>query len=106
MQLVRQVKTHGETLYKFYDVNETIECDGSSVWADTRGRKVHVKDIEVVEYLDQPGVNKQVWVNHDSDWTIYSDAGFAKAIATMLDARVSFTEQGMQSDGCASMEIL
>jgi hypothetical protein len=43
-------------------------------------------------------------VEHDADWTIYTDSGFENAISKTLNMDVSFTEQGMQEEGLASME--
>ena len=47
---------------------------------------------------------RSVNVEHDGPWTIYTDSGFEKAISQMVGFEVSFTEQGMQEDGMASME--
>jgi hypothetical protein len=44
-------------------------------------------------------------VEHDTTWDIYTDSGFEAAISAALGFDVGFTEQGMQDDGYASMEI-
>jgi hypothetical protein len=36
---------------------------------------------------------------------MYTDSGFSDAISALLGTDVSFTEQGMQDDGYASMEL-
>jgi hypothetical protein len=41
---------------------------------------------------------------HDGPWTIYTDTGFEKAISEMIGMEVTFTEQGMQEEGVASLE--
>jgi hypothetical protein len=78
-----------------------VECAGDSLWGDTAGRKVTVTQIVVDE--DEDGY-KNILVRHDSDWDIYTDTGFESAISDVLGYTVSFTEQGMQEDGLASME--
>ena len=84
-----------------YDCDLTVECSGS-MWGSTRGRKVHVTHIDVIDEAD---VNcKTVNVTHDSTWDIYTDTAFEHAVSTLLGYDVGFTEQGMQVDGCASME--
>lgn len=85
---------------RYYACNFNVVCDGSSLWSNTCGRTVHVYAITVVEYEDGRMVN----VKHDSDWTVYSDRGFANGISQMLGYKVTFTEQGMQQDGYASLE--
>jgi hypothetical protein len=41
----------------------------------------------------------------DGSWRIYTDTGFEEAVSELLGTDVSFTEQGMQEDGVASMEL-
>jgi hypothetical protein len=42
---------------------------------------------------------------YEDSWRLYTDSGFTDAISTLLGTDVSFTEQGMQDDGYASMEL-
>ena len=85
-----------------YDCNETVKCNGTSIWGNTKGRTVHVTHIDVIEETD---INcKTVNVTHDSDWDIYTDTAFEQAVSTLLGYDVVFTEQGMQDNGYASME--
>lgn len=83
-----------------YTCNFIAECDGSSIWGDTQGRRVTVTEIAVNDF----GEYKSVGVTHDSTWDIYTDKGFAAAISRALGYKVGFTEQGMQEDCYASME--
>ncbi len=41
----------------------------------------------------------------DNSWRMYTDTGFQTAISDLMDEDVFFTEQGMQMDGEASMEV-
>ena len=86
-----------------YDCNETVKCNGTSIWGNTKGRTVHVTHIDVIEETD---INcKTVNVTHDSTWDIYTDTAFTKAISEAMKMDIDFTEQGMQDDGLASMEV-
>jgi hypothetical protein len=47
-----------------------------------------------------------VSVMHDSTWDVYTDTGFREAARFVTGiADLCFTEQGMQEDGIASMEV-
>ena len=90
-----------------YITQGTVRCDGSSIWSDTKGKVVTVDSITVMEHdADEDGdTMTQVYVRHDSEWDIYTDRGFEAAISDALGFNVMFTEQGMQDDGVASMEL-
>ena len=45
-----------------------------------------------------------VYVRHDSDWTIYTDSGFERAISDAIGHEVRWSEQGAQEDGFAHLE--
>jgi hypothetical protein len=40
----------------------------------------------------------------EDSWTMYTDSGFAECVSELLGYEVTFTEQGMQDNGYASME--
>ena len=66
---------------------------------------MRVTGITVIdEDWGEDGTYTSVNVEHDSTWDIYTDSGFEAAISEVLGYEVSFTEQGMQEDGVASME--
>jgi hypothetical protein len=46
-----------------------------------------------------------VHTGKDESWRLYTDSGFAEAVSELLGTDVSYTEQGMQDDGYASMEL-
>ena len=78
----------------------TVELAGDSIW-DYRGPKtVTVSDIRVWGEDDWTLIE----VTHDTTWQIYTDTGFETAISDRLGYPVTFTEQGMQENGFASME--
>lgn len=93
----------------------TVELAGDSIWEYEGADTVTVtainlyyvdEDYNTVE-ADAAGARLlDVHVEHDTDWRIYTDSGFERAISAALEIDVAFTEQGMQQDGLASMEEL
>ncbi len=67
----------------------TVTLAGDSTWGYKGPQTVSVKNI---------------LVEHDTTWEIYTDSGFESAISALLGYDVYFTEQGMQEDGWASLE--
>ncbi len=81
--------------------------------------RVFVKEIQVFRYSDS--VDGDVWhnakVKHNSIWEIYTDSGFQDAIDKivretvgfeefMKTKKVIFSEQGLQDNGLADMDII
>ena len=101
-----QFEDDGETtVTKNYSCDFTVETTGDGLWGCLAGRKVRVTGITVIdEDWGEDGTYTSVNVTHDSTWDIYTDSGFEAAISEVLGYEVSFTEQGMQEDGMASME--
>lgn len=102
-----EVDSGDTTVIKTYECDFVAECDGTSIWSDTNGQKVHVTGITVIERKyeeDEDEVYVDVLVAHDSNWEIYTDKGFERAISAAVGFDVYFTEQGMQDNNCASME--
>ncbi len=94
------------TTYTSYDVEGTATLAGDSIWDydyAKLGNEVKVTHIGVTEYDDEDA-NKSIYVTHEAGWRIYTDSGFEQSISDLLGYSVTFTEQGMQDDGVASME--
>ena len=92
-----------------YDVEGTAECDGSGIWGYDGDLSVPVTAIEVYEEDYGNGdTSTMIYVAHNAggtgDWRIYTDGGFEDSISKALGFDVTFTEQGMQDTGVASME--
>ena len=92
-----------------YDVEGYAVCDYSGLWGYDGAAQVAVTAIEVREDTYEDGdTSTMIYVEHDAggcgDWRIYTDKGFEESISTALGFDVTFTEQGMQDDGIASME--
>lgn len=80
----------------------TVQLAGDSIWGYKGPKTVTVKNIDV--YIDEDDGYATVEVEHDTTWEIYTDTGFESAISKVLGYDVTFTEQGMQQNGVASME--
>ena len=94
-----------------YKCNVEVQLAGDSLW-DCELEAVTVTSIHIHETFwdDTSTVHIAVCYNVDGDaeyegsWRLYTDSGFEEAISELLGTSVSFTEQGMQDDGYASME--
>ena len=100
-------------------ISTTYTCDveivlaGDSIW-DCDIERVQLKTICVtvgVEDGDYDGyvsINAYYEVDGDAEfegsWRMYTDSGFTDAVSELLGYEVSYTEQGMQDDGMASLE--
>jgi hypothetical protein len=105
--------TGEDSISTTYDCNVLVQLAGDSIW-DCELEAVTVTSIHVHENFDEDGdssIHITVCYNVDGDeeyegsWRMYTDSGFTDAISTLLGTSVSFTEQGMQDDGYASMEL-
>lgn len=90
-----------------YKCNVKVQLAGDSMW-DCNLKTVTIKEIHIAETDYGDGdISTHIEVVHtgkDNSWRIYTDSGFEEAVSELLGTSVSFTEQGMQSDGYASME--
>ena len=98
-----------------YKCNVEVQLAGDSIW-DCELETVTVKSIHISEtdWGDGSGdtsIHIAVCYEVDGDdeyegsWRMYTDSGFEEAVSELLGTSVSFTEQGMQDDGYASMEL-
>ena len=103
-----EVLTDEEFVNTSYDCNELVQLAGDSIW-DCTLSEVRILGICVCEGVagsDYDGY-RHIAVTHDGgvdSWRLYTDSGFADAVSELLGESVSYTEQGMQDDGYASME--
>jgi len=84
-----------------HTVEGTVTLAMDSFWDYEGPQTVNIESITLIEEDDYTMVN----VVHDTTWNIYTDSGFEQAISELLGFEVMFTEQGMQDDGFASMEV-
>ena len=92
-----------------YDADGYAQCDGTSIWGYEGDNKVAVSAVEVHNATYEDGdESTMIYVEHNAggtgDWRIYTDKGFEASISEALGFDVTFTEQGMQDDGVASLE--
>ena len=81
-----------------------IETAGDSYWRESGSEIVSVHSITIREYDMDDEHYFDVYVRHDSEWTIYTDSGFERAISDAIGPEVRWSEQGMQEDGMAHLE--
>ena len=91
-----------ETTLTSYAVEGTVTLAGDSIWGYSGKDEIAVSGIDVFTNNEDGYAN--VNVGHDTTWDIYTDKGFEAAISKLLGYEVTFTEQGMQDNGYASME--
>jgi hypothetical protein len=102
----------GDTTNTNYDCNVEVQLAGDSIW-DCELETVTVTSIHISETFwdDTSTIHIAVCYNVNGDdeyedsWRIYTDSGFEAAVSALLGTDVMFTEQGMQDDGYASMEL-
>ena len=81
-----------------------IETAGDSYWRESGSEIVSIHSITIREYDMDDEHYFDVYVRHGSEWTIYTDSGFERAISDAIGHEVRWSEQGMQEDGMAHLE--
>ena len=81
-----------------------IETAGDSLWRESDSEIISIHSITIREYDLDDEHYFDVYVRHDSEWTIYTDSGFERAISDAIGHEVRWSEQGMQEDGFAHLE--
>ena len=81
-----------------------IETAGDSLWRDSGSESVSIHSITIREYDIDDEHYFDVYVRHDSDWTIYTDSAFERGISDAIGREVRWSEQGAQEDGFAHLE--
>ena len=107
-------ETNEDSISTTYDCNVEVQLAGDSIW-DCELEAVTVTSIHIHETFWDDTSTIHIAVCYDVDgvdgadvedsWRLYTDSGFVDAISTLLGTDVMFTEQGMQDDGYASMEL-
>ena len=103
------VTTHSNNnvVTNIYTCDFAVALAGDSCYAQRRQlwdcKDVSVRVTAIV--TAESGGWTHVHVTHTGGWEVYTDTGFAAAISAALGRNVQFTEQGMQEDKLASMEL-
>ena len=106
------VDTDEDSVSTTYNCDVLVQLAGDSIW-DCELETVTVTSIHIHENFwdDTSTIHIAVCYNVNGDdeyedsWRLYTDSGFSDAISALLGTAVDFTEQGMQDDGYASMEL-
>ena len=107
--------TNTDSISTTYDCNVLVQLAGDSCW-DCELEAVTVTSIHIHEqWWDELDGDSSIHITvcynvngdteYEDSWRLYTDSGFVDAISTLLGTDVMFTEQGMQDDGYASMEL-
>jgi len=110
-------ETNTDSISTTYDCNVEVQLAGDSIW-DCEIEAVTVTSIHIHEtWWDELDGDSSIHIavcytvdgvdgaEVEDSWRLYTDSGFVDAISTLLGTDVMFTEQGMQDDGYASMEL-
>ena len=94
----------------------TFTLAGDGLWGAEAGREVTLTGFEV-QYInsetyqpcedgDPNSVIGHVTVEHNSTWDVYTDSAFREEAGNYTNIMgLDFSEQGMQEDGLASLEV-
>jgi hypothetical protein len=108
-------ETNEDSISTTYDCNVEVQLAGDSIW-DCELEAVTVTSIHIHEqWWDELEGDSSIHITvcytvngdteYEGSWRLYTDSGFVDAISTLLGTEVMFTEQGMQDNGYASMEL-
>ena len=117
LKLVGVTKTD-DTTNTEYKCNVEVQLAGDSIWdcdiATVTITSIHIADTQWNDD-ENSGVDNSVHIgvvynvngneDYEESWRIYTDSGFEAAVSELLGTDVCFTEQGMQDDNYASMEL-
>ena len=107
-----------DTLHTEYKCTRTVVLAGDSIW-DCELKTVCITGIHITETQwnddEDSGVDNSVHIgvvytvngatDVEGSWRLYTDTGFASVVSMLLGCDVSYTEQGMQDNNYASMEL-
>ena len=107
--------TDTDSISTTYNCNVLVQLAGDSMW-DCELEAVTVTSVHIHEqWWDELDGDSSIHITvcynvngdeeYEDSWRLYTDSGFSDAISALLGTDVMFTEQGMQEDGCASMEL-
>jgi len=108
-------ETNEDSISTTYDCNVLVQLAGDSCW-DCELEAVTVTSVHIHEqWWDELDGDSSIHITvcynvngdteYEDSWRLYTDSGFSDAISALLGTDVMFTEQGMQDDGYASMEL-
>ena len=97
-----------------FKCNVDVTLAGDSIW-DCEIERVTITGVYIAETFDEEDGDIYTHIavaytvdgneDYEGSWRLYTDSGFADAVSKLLLTDVIFTEQGMQEDNYASMEL-
>jgi hypothetical protein len=107
------VTTEDDTTTTEYKCNVDVQLAGDSLWDCTLDKvtvtSIHINETDYGDDYISTHIRVVYTVDgeeeYEDSWRIYTDSGFEAAVSELLGTTVFFTEQGMQDDGYASMEL-
>ena len=97
-----------------FTCNVDVTLAGDSIW-DCTLEAVTITGVYIAETFDEDDGDIYTHIavaytvngneDYEGSWRLYTDSGFADAVSKLLLTDVIFTEQGMQEDNYASMEL-
>ena len=95
-----------------YNCNVEVQLAGDSIW-DCELEAVTVTSIHIHETFWEDTSTVHIGVVYtvngntevEGSWRLYTDSSFEEAVSVLLGTDVMFTEQGMQDNNYASMEL-
>jgi hypothetical protein len=102
-----------DTLHTEYKCTRTVVLAGNSIW-DCTLKTVCITGIHITETVyDENDISTHIGVTYtvngatdvEDSWRLYTDTGFEAVVSKLLGCDVSYTEQGMQDNNYASMEL-
>lgn len=97
-----------------FTCNVDVTLAGDSIW-DCTLEAVTITGVYIAETFDEEDGDIYTHIavaytvngneDYEGSWRLYTDSGFADAVSKLLLTDVIFTEQGMQEDNYASMEL-
>jgi hypothetical protein len=108
------VTQEDDTISTEYKCNVAVQLEGDSIW-DCEIEAVTITGIHIHEtFWDEDG-SSCIYINVaytvdgsdevEGSWRMYTDTGMEAAVSGLLGTEVMFTEQGMQENNMASMEL-
>jgi hypothetical protein len=107
------VTKEDDTTNTEYTCNVDVQLAGDSIWDCTLDKvtvtSIHINETDYGDDYISTHIRVVYTVDGEEEykdsWRIYTDSGFEAAVSELLGTTVFFTEQGMQDDGYASMEL-
>jgi hypothetical protein len=86
---------------QFKKLNIKVNLDTSNLWIKNYNKDLKQTIIKKIK----KNIDNTIIVNHTESWHVYNNKEFIKAIQSLTKLKFQFTEQGMQQNNKASMEL-